>query len=352
MTAPLATATRPLLAAVTRVETWFADRQHALHGLSASRILVGTAVLGILVTNFGMRHVQWGPASQWIAAYRADTGAGPLDAVFGTSSTTLFTLADLAVMALAVAVVLGWRTRLTTALLVVGLASIVERNALIGDQGDNIARIGLLLMVFMNTSAHWSLDARRRRRHAGRRLGLGRRVLHGLPVAPPWLANPVHNAALLALALQLSILYTASALYKVQGEPWQDGTALYHPLSLHEYAVFPQLNRLLTHSDVVVVVGTYVAVFVQLFFAVGLLHHVTRRVALVGVILMHLGIAVLMGLPWFSLSMIAFDSIFVSSATFASVTTALGSLGRRLRPRPPSPPAPVRQAAGVGRRAE
>lgn len=231
MTAPLATATRPLLAAVTRVETWFADRQHALHGLSASRILVGTAVLGILVTNFGMRHVQWGPASQWIAAYRADTGAGPLDAVFGTSSTTLFTLAYLAVMALAVAVVLGWRTRLTTALLVVGLASIVERNALIGDQGDNIARIGLLLMVFMNTSAHWSLDARRRRRHAGRRLGLGRRVLHGLPVAPPWLANPVHNAALLALALQLSILYTASALYKVQGEPWQDGTALYHPLS-------------------------------------------------------------------------------------------------------------------------
>lgn len=352
MSSPARAATRATGDAVTRVENWFVARKHALYVLSGSRILVGTAVLGILVTNFGMRHIQWGPASGWIDAYRTDTGSGPLHALFGTSSTVVFTLAYLVVMALAVAVVLGWRTRLTTALLVLGIVSVVERNALIGDQGDNIARIGLLLMVFMNTAEHWSLDARRRRRHAGLRLSPVRRILRGLPVAPRWLTNPLHNAALMALALQLFILYTASALYKVQGERWQDGTALYYPLSLHEYSVFPLLNRLLTHNDVMVVAATYFAVFVQLFFAVGLLHHVTRRVALVGVILMHVGIAVLMGLPWFSLSMIAFDSIFVSSATFAAVSAALGTLGRRTRARLGSRGAPARRATPTGTGAE
>ncbi len=321
--------------AVRGVETWFTSSKHALYGLSASRILVGTAVLGILVTNFGVRHVQWGPASGWIEAYRTDAGFGSLHTLFGTDSTVLFTLQYLLLMAVAVAVVLGWRTRLTTALLVVGITALVERNGLVGDQGDNIARIGLLLMVFMNTAEHWSLDARRRARLDATVRGRGRRLLRGLPVASRWWSDPLHNAALMALALQLFILYTASALYKVQGELWQGGTALYYPLSLHEYRVFPALNDLLTHNAILVTLATYVAVFVQLFFAVGLLHPVTRRVALVGVILMHIGIAVLMGLPWFSLSMIAFDAIFVSSRTFAALDRALRPRLAALRARLP-----------------
>lgn len=51
----------------------------------------------------------------------------------------------------------------------------------------------------------------------------------------------------------------------------------------------------------------------------GLLHPVTRRIAVLGVIAMHLGIALLMGLPWFSLSMIAFDAIFISAATYMAL---------------------------------
>src|SRR5699024_9939452 len=132
------------------------------------------------------------------------------------------------------------------------------------------------------------------------------------PVLPDWLTTLVHNAALIALALQVFILYTASALFKVQGSLWQNGTALYYPLSLHEYAVFPSLNALLTSNPVLLTIATYFSVYVQLFFAIGLLHPVSRRIALIGIILLHIGIGVLMALPWFSLSMIAFDAIFVS----------------------------------------
>ena len=42
---------------------------------------------------------------------------------------------------------------------------------------------------------------------------------------------------------------------------------------------------------------------------------------LAGIVASHVGIAVLMGLPWFSLSMLAFDSLFVSTRTFERVET-------------------------------
>jgi pilus assembly protein TadC len=62
--------------------------------------------------------------------------------------------------------------------------------------------------------------------------------------------------------------------------------------------------------------ATYLAVFLQLAFPFALLHPVARRIAIFFAIMFHLSIAVLMALPWFSLSMIAFDAIFVSTSTF------------------------------------
>lgn len=311
---------------------WLLLEQRALYGLSATRIMVGVAALGILLTNFRTRHLIWGPGSFWAAPFRQDTHFESWTALFDTTNSVWFTAQYLLVIALAVAVAIGWRTRPMALLLAVGLAGLVERAPLLGNQGDNIVRIGLLLLVLMNASEYWSLDARRRRRARGlplARANLLVRLRWSEPVLPEWLTTLVHNAALITLALQVFILYTASALYKVQGSLWQNGTALYYPLSLHEYAVFPSLNTLLTSNPVLLTLATYFAVYVQLFFAIGLLHPVSRRLALIGIIVLHVGIALLMALPWFSLSMIAFDAIFVSSATYAALH---GYLARKLSP--------------------
>ncbi|TSD62189.1 HTTM domain-containing protein [Aeromicrobium piscarium] len=307
-----------------RGEDWVLEKKHALYGLAVSRILVGIAALGVLLANFGHRHALWGGASEWVEPLRRDSSWGFLYWVFD-GGPTRFTLTYLLLMAVAIAVIVGWRTRAAVAVLVIGLAALVERNGLVGDQGDNIARVGLLLMLFMDTSRHWSLDARRRSRVSDAD-PLWRRWWGGGSVLPEWLSTVLHNVALIALALQLFILYTASALFKMQGTYWQDGTAIYYPLALHEFGVFPWLNTLLTGNGLGVMIGTYVGVLVQLYFVIGLLHPVTRRIVLIGVVLLHGGIAVLMGLPWFSLSMLAFDAIFVSTATFMA-------LDRWLKPR-------------------
>ncbi len=327
----------PLATWITSGQSWMLLHKHALHGLSMTRVLVGVAMLGILMANFTSRHVLWGSASFWAEPFRADSPFAPVTAFFADDSPAVFTVKYVLLMAVAAAVMVGWRTRLMTLLLAVGMAALVERGTPTGDQGDNIARIGLLLMVLMSTSDHWSLDARRRRRGMEKDkespLSVWQRVRYSLPVLPSWLTSAIHNAALIALACQIFILYTASALFKVQGSTWQAGTALHYPLSLHEYAVFPALNALLTSNPIMLTALTYFSVYVQLFFAVGLLHPVTRRLALLGVIFLHGGIAVLMGLPWFSLAMLAFDAIFVSSSTYRGLerylARALGSIRGR-----------------------
>ncbi|MDZ5077443.1 HTTM domain-containing protein [Nesterenkonia sp. HG001] len=332
---------RPIQEGTLRSQGWLLLRKNALYGLSATRILVGVAMLGVLLTNFGSRHVLWGVGSFWAEPYRETNAFGGLVDLFGVESPALFTLMYLALIGVAVAVIIGWRTRLTTLLLALGMAALVERASPMGDQGDNIARIGLLLMVLMSTAEHWSLDARRRRlgeqRAARGELSVGMRLWHSMPVLPAWWTNLLHNGALIALACQIFILYTASALYKVQGSTWQAGTALYYPLSLHEYGVFPWLNSLVTGNPVLLTTLTYFSVYVQLFFAVGLLHPVTRRLALIGIVLLHGGIAVMMGLPWFSLAMLAFDAIFVSDRTYRFLERLAAAAGAPLRARLPGP---------------
>lgn len=301
-----------------RLEGWYLDSKKATYGLAFSRIAAGIAMLGILVTNFPTRHALWGPGSAWADELRTRSEFGPLSQLWSTPSPALFTLQYLLLMAVAIAVIVGWRTRISIVVLVVFMTALVERNPIVGDQGDNIARIGLIFLAIASSSEHWSLDARRRRRAdtSGAPQGFFRRMWTGLPVLPPWLGATIHNLALSALALQVFILYLASALYKIQGGPWQGGTALAYPLSLHEYGVFPALNNLLISNGLILTAATYFAVFVQLFFVPALIHPYTRRIAVPAVIAMHIGIAVLMGLPWFSLSMIAFDGIFVSSTTY------------------------------------
>lgn len=332
---------RPLGDGSIRAQGWLLLRKNALFGLSATRILIGIAMLGLLLTNFTSRHVLWGQGSFWAEPYREINAFGGFIEVFDVGSPLLFTLIYLTLIAIATAVILGWRTRIMALLLALGMVALVERASPMGDQGDNIARIGLLLMVFMNTAEYWSLDARRRARKIactpkGERLNVAERLWFGLPVLPDWWTNLVHNCALIALACQIFILYTASALYKVQGSTWQAGTALDYPLSLHEYGVFPWLNALVTGHPLVLTTITYFSVFVQLFFAVGLLHPVTRRLFLLGVVVLHGGIAVLMGLPWFSLAMLAFDAIFVSSPTYRKIERLARTVGTAAKRRLPA----------------
>ncbi|MGO4429353.1 HTTM domain-containing protein, partial [Streptomyces sp. MCAF7] len=87
--------------------------------------------------------------------------------------------------------------------------------------------------------------------------------------------------------------------------------ALYYPLHLDYFSPWPALADVLAGSGLVVMALTYGTVIVQVAFPFTLLNRRVKNVMLVLLVLEHIGIAVLLGLPFFSLAMIAADAIFL-----------------------------------------
>jgi hypothetical protein len=320
-------------------ESWMLDSRKASYGVAVLRIGFGLIIAVQLVANWPDRRLAWGVGRQF-AQGRVDVDEFPswLDAFFGGSVPSwAFDLQYLALLALAVLLVLGWRARLVIPLLLVMYVALFRTNPYISEGGIQLVRIVLVYMIFVDTSGRWSLDARRRRKAAA--AGKTSRV-----ASWAWLATLLHNGGVLLIAFQIFVVYVASAMYKIQGGMWQHGTAIYYVFQLDEFSTWPAVTEVLGRSGVLVAILSYSAVFVQLFFPLLLLRRGTRIIALVAITGMHLGIGVLMGLMYFSLTMIAIDAIFIRDVTYAGVerrvAPALRRAWDRVRRRPASSVAP------------
>lgn len=257
----------------------------------------------------------------------------------------------------------GWRTRTMSAVFMVGVLSLQNRSIFIGDGGDNVIHLVAIYLVFTRCGQVWSLDARRAARtaeappgkHSSDDVGpalwmilgtflligtflnqtgwhvllllwalwavqgvwwlLGRYAPNGQPrLLLDAIANLCHNAALLVVMAEVCLIYATAGWYKVQGSRWQDGTALYYPLQLDYFTPWPALSDLLASGGVMVLVLTYGTVIVQVAFPFTLFNRRVKNVLLAVMMLEHAAIAVLLGLPFFSLAMIAADAVFLPTA--------------------------------------
>ncbi|HEX5565970.1 MAG TPA: HTTM domain-containing protein [Streptomyces sp.] len=128
------------------------------------------------------------------------------------------------------------------------------------------------------------------------------------------LGNLVHNAALLVIIAEVCLIYATAGWYKIQGSRWQDGTAVYYPMHLDYFAPWPALSQALGSSGLVIMLLTYGTVIVQVAFPFTLFNRRVKNVLLAVMMLEHASIAVILGLPFFSLAMIAADAVFLPTA--------------------------------------
>lgn len=297
---------------INRVLSWFVGNRHADYGLAVMRIASGIFMFGWLVFNIPVAARIWGPGSAYWDGFREILGyQWPLN-LLREAGTGPFWLWYVATILLAVAFILGWRTRIVTPILFVFYAGIVAQNVTIADGGNYFLRIMLIYLVFADVSRRWSLDARRRSRRNLKESETG---------------TVLHNLALCLVVGQLCMVYLEAGLYKVQGTLWQNGTAMYYPLQSQAYGVFPWVSDLATHFTWAVVLVTYFSVLIQIAFTFMLFNKISRRIALIGILAMHLGIAVLMGLPFFSGVMASADAVLVSGATWVVIVGWLGRTG-------------------------
>ncbi|MFE3323925.1 HTTM domain-containing protein [Streptomyces sp. NPDC059176] len=275
------------------------------------------------------------------------------------SDSTLWFEGVYAVAVLSSALLLaGWRTRAMSVVFMIGVLSLQNRSIFMGDGGDNVVHLMAVYLVFIRCGRVWSLDARRAARDkardatgpvlwsvlgalllAGTVMGSGTGawwilpLLWGLWVSQGvwWaverrapgselrtlfdvLANLVHNATLVVIMAEVCLIYATAGWYKIQGSRWQDGSALYYPLKLDYFTPWPALSGLLASSGIIVMLLTYGTVVVQVAFPFTLFNRKVKNVLLVAMMLEHAGIAVLLGLPFFSMAMIAADAVFLPTS--------------------------------------
>lgn len=315
------------------VENWnrftarLVEQRYALYGLAVMRIGYGLIIVLILLGNFTARRRIWGMGSQWYKPYRdADGYHLPFTLLDHVTAWWFFDLWYVLTLALAVAFMLGFRTRVVTPLLYVAFTTLWRQDLFVEDGGQRLLRIMLIFLVFADVSARWSLDVRRRA-VSSQEPGLTVRVISRFVRKDPIrvsatksvIATGLHNFALVTVVGQLCLVYFCAGMYKVQGSMWQDGTAIYYPLKLDTFAPWPWLSSIVYHFPIVVTAISYVSVLIQVLFPAMLLNPVTRRAALAVILGMHLGIAILMGLPLFSAAMMFADMVLIRRNTYLRI---------------------------------
>lgn len=159
----------------------------------------------------------------------------------------LFGVAALAALALLV----GYRTRLMTVVVWVLLLSIQWRNPLVLNAGDTLLRMLLFWGMFLPLGAYWSVD----------------RVLKA---TVPRLSMRFLSLATVGLFMQIAFMYWFTAIQK-SGQEWRvDGTAIYYTLNIDQIVTpvgaylshFPTLLEGLTFATILLeAVGPFLLFF-------------------------------------------------------------------------------------------
>ncbi|MFF3860522.1 HTTM domain-containing protein [Streptomyces sp. NPDC002209] len=321
------------------------------------RIGFSATWLFFLLREFPNRHELYGPDGPWSfgLAERLIDSNHAFTVLMWSDSTPWFEIVYAVSVLSSLLLMLGWRTRATSVVFMVGVLSLQNRSVFMGDGGDNVIHLMAMYLVLTRCAQVWSLDARRARLRGSASAGSAGPVLWGVlgavlgygavtarlgygwlaafaalwVVCAVWwmvdryepegegravldvLANLVHNAGLLVIMAEVCLIYATAGWYKIQGSRWQDGTALYYPLGLDYFTPWPGLSSVVAGSGTLVMLLSYGTVAVQVAFPFTVFNRRIKNVLLGLMMLEHAGIAVLLGLPFFSLAMIAADAVFL-----------------------------------------
>lgn len=388
------------------ISTGIARVTEAAHGpYQTAMVRIGfTATwLLFLLREFPHRQELYGPDGPWdfdLAQQLVGTN-GAFSALMWSNGQFWFEAVYVLAALASVALLLGWRTRTTSVLFMIGVLSLQNRSIFMGDGGDNVLHLMCVYLVFTRCGQVWSLDERRHRlrreaRARGERVapdrvgpvlwgvlgfllvtataagrldgdmtvpviiwgvwlaqavwwGVGRRARTDQPrILLDVVADIVHNGALLVIMAEACLIYATAGWYKIQGSRWQDGTAVYYPLHLDYFSPWPALADLLSASGLMVMLVTYGTVLVQVAFPFTLFNRRVKNVLLAVMMTEHAVIAVVLGLPFFSLAMIAADSVFLPTTFLRRLGAAAARARVRLvrlvrrgdRPAPGEPSTP------------
>lgn len=184
--------------------------------------------------------------------------------------------------AFALALLVGYKTRIATIGSWFLLASLHTRNPILLDGGDVLLRLILFWAIFLPWGEYWSLD-------------------RGLRETDSKVPQQTFSAATLAYTMQIVSMYWFSVLLKT-GPEWHDGSAVYYTLYFDQFVTavgsyfrqHPSLLAVLTHS-----VFWFEIIGPLLLFS-PVLHAPIRTVSILLLSLLHVGIGMCINIGIFT----------------------------------------------------
>jgi predicted DCC family thiol-disulfide oxidoreductase YuxK len=319
-------------------------RRFASRGSAVLRMGYGGVWTLFLLREYGERDAAWGPGSAWSPAIDRQYAAlghwpGWLSFWFTAVARLTHTEYDLfylLTLALGVAFTVGWRTRAVSVPFAFTVLALENRAPLLTDGADNVIMLMAIYLLFTACGEHFSLDSRRARLQAAS--GGGDREQEQeqeqerqpqaawraeLALTRRQMATVVHNGAVLVIAAQVCVIYGTAGLLKVQGSMWQNGSALGYVLRLHWFQPWPGLSGWLAGHALLLALAGYATVFLQIGFPFMVFSPRLKYPALAALVMMHVSIAVLLGLPFFSAAMIVGDAVFIPDRVWTAAAAAL-----------------------------
>ncbi|QAU12601.1 HTTM domain-containing protein [Halorubrum sp. BOL3-1] len=308
--------------AVDRLSAAFAARVAIdRRALAAFRIGLGALLLADLVLR-----------SRSLTAFYTDYGVLPRQALFSDYSTTrslhalvgdpwavalLFAVAG----AVALALVVGYRTRTATVASWLLLFSLHARNPMVLNAGDDLLFMLLFWSAFLPLGARWSVDAVRR---ASARPDSGS---DAEPTTPGPSGSSVATVAALAILVQMLLMYVTNAVHKLRSDLWMSGDAVAYIMRADQFTYLLGNHLAEFHG----LLRAFTVLWVALLFASPLLLLLTgfpRAVLASPFVGMHLGMAVTIRVGLFPIVVVVGFLLFLQTPVWDAAERAVARLDR------------------------
>ena len=196
----------------------------------------------------------------------------------------------------AVLLTVGLLTRISSVAVFLCLVSMQQRNLFLLHGGDTFLRVAGFFLMFAPAGAALSVD----------RLIRIRRGKEGDEIAPrlPWAQRMIQ--------LELALMYFVSFLWKLKGNTWLEGTALYYVVHLHSIARFPVPGWM--QYPPILKIGSWFALLLEFGLGVLIWFRRFRYPLLLLGLAFHLCIEYALNLPMFEWDVLTAYVLFIEPA--------------------------------------
>lgn len=292
-------------------EFWFDSGD--LFWLGAFRCLFACTLLVmylIRLVDFDLFYSEKGMMTAEIAkAYFAE-GMQPLIFIFPESTQLLMICYGVLVL-LTVMLALGVIGRELTWLVFVLHLMFIQRNYTIVYGADSIATFWLLYLSLCRHNEHFNV--------------LKKRPFKKNSLYPDMFTSMGYRL----VQIQLCVVYAYTGLEKIRGDQWWEGSALWYVMGNSQ--LVPMDLSFMQHVPWLIAVMTFATLMFEIYFPFAVLAPVTRWIWLAVGALMHLGTALFMGLPFFSLVMLSSYFLFLPEEAKTFIFERLGKTQRAKR---------------------